>query len=169
MRLLSIACLLALAGCENTVSGGWTYSAFKGPGFDKEGNFQLQTEEGQEFVLATTYLPVGRGDSKALFEGHMDSIQSELWDDPEGLIGYSYAEKIVGREYRTISIWEDHDALYAFVLGTAHTAAMDDAPRIKDPGSVPLVHSWIVDASSLPPDWQEVEEQLDAEGREVAY
>lgn len=169
MKRLSIACLLVLAGCENTVSGGWTYSPFKGPGFDKEGNLQIEVEEGQEFVVATTYLPVGRGDSKDLFDGHMASIQSELWEDPEGLVGYSYAEKIVGTEYRTLSIWEDYDALYDFVLGPAHAAAIDDAPLIKDTGSTPMVGSWVVDGGSIPPDWEEVEERLADEGREAAY
>lgn len=169
MKLLSMSVLLAIAGCENTVSGGWTYTPFKGPGFDQEGNLQLQTEAGQEFVVATTYLPVGRGDSKDLFDEHMANIQSALWEDPEGLVGYAYAEKIVGMEYRTISIWEDYDALYAFVLGSAHSAAIADAPLIKDAGSAPMVGSWVVDADSLPPDWEEVEQRLADEGRAAAY
>lgn len=169
MSLLIVSLGLGLTGCENTVRGGWSYTPYKGPGFDQEGVLQLQPTEGQEFVLATTYLPVGQGDGKALFDEHMANIQRELWDDPEGLVGYAYGEKILGREYRTISIWEDYDALYAFVLGPAHTAAIEASPQIKQRDSVPMVHSWVVDGASLPPDWQDVEERLAADGREAAY
>ena len=39
MTLLSMTALLVLSGCENTVSGGWTYTPFKGPGFARGGIF----------------------------------------------------------------------------------------------------------------------------------
>lgn len=106
MTVLSVGLLFALTGCENSVSDGWSYTPFKGPGFDKDGSLLLQPAEGEEFVLATTYLPVGSGDTRS-----------------------------------TPSCW----------------------------GSAPMVYSWPVDAASLPPDWREVEERLEAEGREAAY
>lgn len=166
---LLILALSSGAGCQY-VQDGWAFRPFEGPGYDIADGLLLDVEEGQTFLLATTYLPVSKAGERR-FGDHMDALQDELDSGPEGLVGQSLAQKIFGREYRTLTVWEDEDAMMAFVLGEAHLAAMADSTEIADPESPigPLVQRWEIAPEDLPPVWDEVIERLDTEGRGVIY
>ena len=167
-RLALLSVPLLLAGCQY-VHDGWAFQPFQGPAFDIKDGLLIDAEEGQTFVIAATYLPVSK-DSRDLFGERMDAIQAELDAEPDGLIGYALAQKLVGSdEYRTVTVWEDEDAMMAFVLGEAHLAAMASSTQIKDPEGEARVHRWEIAADALPPVWDDVIEMTDSQGRAVAY
>ncbi|MCB9746335.1 MAG: DUF3291 domain-containing protein [Alphaproteobacteria bacterium] len=169
MRRLTalLALLLPLTACES-VEDGWVFSPFEGPAYDLELGLSPEAAEAEGFVLTTTWISVDRG-ARGLFDAHVEAIQEELAAGPEGLIGVSFASKIVGDEHRTLTVWRDEEALLDFVLGEAHVAAMGDASLIADPERAVRTGRWAVAPEALPPVWSEVIERLEVEGREAAY
>lgn len=159
--------MFVTAGCQY-VQDGWAFQPFEGPGYDIKDGLLLDIDADTPLVIAATYLPVGK-DGKDLFDERMEALQGELAAGPEGLVGFSLGQKLVGREYRTVSVWESEDAMMAFVLGEAHLAAMGDSASIAEPGVDAIVHQWETTAAQLPPVWDDVIEHTDGDGRRIAY
>lgn len=166
-RTLLLLTTLGLSACAYT-EDGWIWRPFQGPAYDTAEGLLVEPEDGTTYVVAATYLPVSR-DGREVFGEHMEALNEELEAEPEGLIGYSLGEKLVGREYRTVTVWESEEAMYGFVLGEAHAAAMVDASTIRDPDTEALVVRWEITPDELPLDWADVMDRTDLDGRSVAY
>ncbi|MFT5686285.1 MAG: hypothetical protein ACI8RZ_007241, partial [Myxococcota bacterium] len=107
-RLLTLLAPLTLAACAYT-EDGWIFQPLQGPEYDIGDGLLFTPEEGETFIVAATYLPVSRS-ARKLFNDRMDGIQDTLNAEPEGLIAYSLGQKMIGREYRTVTVWTDEDA-----------------------------------------------------------
>lgn len=167
IRSLLLMISLGLSACAYT-EDGWIWRPFQGPAYDSSEGLLVSPEEGTTYVVAATYLPISR-DGRAVFKEHMEALRAELDAEPDGLIGFSLGEKMVGREYRTVTVWESEEAMYGFVLGEAHTAAMADASTIRDPDIEARVVRWEISPDELPLDWADVMDRTDLDGRSVAY
>jgi heme-degrading monooxygenase HmoA len=152
------------AGCEILSPNGDVAQPFQGPGFTDEGLTATVPENGV-FVVGATRLVVADGDEPIeLFNERMDAISAALEAGPPGLVGYSIRQNLFSRGgYRTVSVWESQDALWAFVLGDAHFAAIEVADRIGAEGT--KVVQFTLPPEELPPRWDMVIEKTDTDGR----
>lgn len=73
----------------------------------------------------------------------------------------------LGREYRTVTVWESEDDMMGFVLGDAHAQAMVDGGEMSDPDKGARVVRWEITPDALPLDMGEVQARTDDEGRQV--
>ena len=156
--------ILALAGCEPSLPG-WIFQPFEGPGIDADGEVTATPGEEGQFVLATTFLPV-RAESQVLFSDTMEPILAALDAEPPGLVGTSLARTIDASAYRTLSVWESEEAMFAFVLGDAHAVAISRAPNIEVEGEARAAR-WRINPQDVPPAWPDVVARLDREGRSL--
>lgn len=83
-------------------------------------------------------------------------IQRQLADS-EGLVGYSMYANIVGKEFWTLSVWEDAEALRSFVHHTPHDKVMIDL--LPDMGQTEFVQ-WKARGATIPPDWSAAKERV---------
>ena len=165
-RMPLLALSLALGGCSS--NDGFFWNPLEGPQYDAETGLTFEPDADQTFVVAATYLPVSR-QGKGLFRERMGGIQAELDAGPDGLIAYSTGGKLVGREYRTVTVWETEDDMMAFVLGDAHAQAMVDGVDIRHPDKEARVVRWEIMPDELPLDFADVQARTDNEGRQVLY
>lgn len=157
----------SLTGCEYVSPDGWIYSPFEGDGYSREEGVMLDLPADHEYVVATTYLPIKQeAESRELFDAHMEAIRAQLDGGVDGLIGVSFGTTVLGDEVRTLTVWRDTEALYGFMLGPVHAAAMEDAAAIEQPGTA-MVTNWTATEDELPPTWAQARERLDDHGRTV--
>jgi heme-degrading monooxygenase HmoA len=150
--------VLGLVGCGPQT--GWVFQPFAGPGWDGE----LTIEHEGPLMLATTYLPRASGkEARQAFQEVMEGIQEELDSEPAGLVGSSLGGKVLGREYRTLTVWTSEEAMYEFVMSEAHMRAMEQVGVIADPEKLLKTGYWEIEASQLPPVWDEVIADLEAQ------
>jgi len=168
---ITAALAVALAfvgGCEYASPNGDVAQPFEGPGFSLADGLTAAVPDSGEFIVAATRLVVADGDEPiALFNDHMTALLAALAEGPPGLVGFSVRQNLFSRGgYRTMSVWESQDAMWAFVLSDAHFAAVEDADRIGAEGT--KVVQYTIPATELPPRWDTVIEKTDTDGR-AAY
>lgn len=155
----------AQAGCEYASPNGDVAQPFEGPGFSLEEGLTAAVPAGGEFIVGATRVVVADGDEPIrLFDERMNAVTAVLDEGPPGLVGYSVRRNLFSRGgYRTVSVWESQDAMWAFVLSDAHFAAVEDADRIGAEGT--KVVQFTMPAAELPPRWDMVIDKTDNEGR----
>lgn len=88
------------------------------------------------FVVATTFLRITHGDAgAAVFAELATPVQGELVAAP-GLLAAELALAESCNTARTLSVWESIEAMYGFVGGPAHAAAMERVAEVSRGGSV---------------------------------
>jgi heme-degrading monooxygenase HmoA len=102
-------------------------------------------ESDREYTAMVSYLPLNKFRALPKFMLYTRQIQRPLAES-EGLIGYSMDANVVGKEFWTLSVWEDAEALRRFVHRTPHDEIM------RDMGRTEFVR-WKSKGSSVPPDW----------------
>ena len=103
----------------------------------------------REYTAMVTFLPLNRFRALPKFIRYTRQIQHQLAAS-EGLIGYSMDANVVGKEFWTLSVWEDAQALRRFVHRTPHEEVMKEL--LSDMGQTEFVR-WKQSGSSIPPDW----------------
>jgi heme-degrading monooxygenase HmoA len=152
--------LLWLAGCGSQT--GWVFQPFAGPGWSDQDGLLLEHEG--PLVLATTYLArASGGEARRAFRDVMDGVSAELDSEPEGLVGTALGGRVLGREYRTVTVWTSEEAMYEFVTSEAHLRAMEQVGVISDPERTFQTGYWEIEADALPPVWDEVIAELEAQ------
>lgn len=95
--------------------------------------------------------------------GRMQALMNDIvpaLGQAEGLLGVATGTSPGCGAYRTLALWRDAEAMGAFVVGSAHLAAMQAAPDIADRGTR-TVH-WTFDPAAGEPGWAEGIERTDA-------
>jgi len=139
-------------GCSRAViEADLKTTAFAGPGVDKSTG-QLMPLPGTA-VMSTTYITI-RSDPGAQkrFNQVMYPILKEIGSSPApGLLGVTLGSSPACSTARTLTVWKDEMSMLAFVMGSAHAAAVASVGEISTGGST--VTSW---PSSDPKDasWQ---------------
>lgn len=159
--------LLNLLACDY-YTGNWIYSPLEGPGMEIGGELLVEPEEDAQWIAASTHLYVS-GSGMKLFNENMERMQETLDAEPEGLIAYSLGQELIGREYKTLTIWESEEAMYAFVMTPAHAQAMVDGAAIANPDKESTTWSWEVSPEDLPLGWREVNDIMEEHGVEAIY
>lgn len=155
---LAILSILATAACELA-------EPFQGPGFDPGKG--LTTDAEGPFVVATTRLVLTPDDSEAqsVFDAQMTKLNAALETQP-GFIGHSLSVKLFdpAEGYRTLSVWEDEEAMLAWVVGDAHLEAMGATAEHVEAGQTA---TWTITREEMPPSWEDAKAHLDEHGREA--
>jgi nitrite reductase/ring-hydroxylating ferredoxin subunit len=120
-------------------------------------------ESGREYAALLSHLPLNTFGAMPLFFRFVIGIRRQLAHS-EGLIGYSLDTNLPGKEFWTLSVWEDRDSLWRFVERMPHSRAMRDL--VPHMGQTEFFH-FEVDGSSVPPDWQETRQRMRERGADA--
>lgn len=111
------------------------------------------TQRGDEYVALLTYLPLASWRSIPKFIRHTRRIQRQL-RHTDGVIGYALDAHPIRREFWTLSVWQNDEAISRFVHNDPHHQTMDDlAARM---GTTSFTR-WPIDAASVPPNWRDAQ------------
>jgi len=127
-----------------------------GPGIDPEtGEVVIEQDS---YVVSTTHFAV-HDDSES--QEHFDMLVGQIIPQlmaTEGLIGMSFGGEMGCGFQRTLSIWEDTAAMYAFVSSGAHAEAIPQTPNL---GWAARVTHWDHDAAEGTPTWEQALARID--------
>jgi hypothetical protein len=113
-------------------------------------------ESDREYTALVSYLPLNKFRALPKLIRYTRQIQRQLADS-KGLGGYSMDANLVGKEFWTLSVWEDAEALRRFVQQTPHDKVMEDL--LPDMGQTAFVR-WKAKGASVPPDWVAAKERI---------
>jgi hypothetical protein len=107
-----------------------------------------------------SHLPLLKISSTVRFFRGVSAIRKQL-ARTEGLIGYTLRAKPFSRDYWTLSVWEDRDALRRFMGTAPHVELMDSLRPIM--GATRFVQ-WDITAVDGRPTWTEAMKRLASPG-----
>ena len=113
-------------------------------------------ESDKEYTALVSFLPLNKFGALPRFVRYTFQTRRQLAVS-EGLIGYSMDANILGKEFWTLSVWEDAQALRRFVHRTPHEEIMRDL--LPDMGQTEFVR-WQAKGSSIPLDWGAAKERV---------
>jgi heme-degrading monooxygenase HmoA len=148
--------LFVTAGCELA-------QPFEGPAFEGGGRLKADVPDGTYIVSSTVISIKDDEASQKRFQELADQLFAAIGTQP-GLLGWSRSLIIGGNEYRTLTIWQDEEAMLGWVTSDLHSQAMAEGPDFSSGGAVV---SWAATKAELPPTFDEAKRRLEAEGREV--
>lgn len=116
---------------RDVVESDISESAWRGPGLTEDGRIPPGS-----YVMSTTYLRLQDGwGTTFTFWRHIASIGVALQDQP-GLVGWTTASSSLCNTQRTLAVWKDEKAMVDFVIGDAHTAAVEAIGDMSRGGSI---------------------------------
>ncbi|WP_437293067.1 antibiotic biosynthesis monooxygenase family protein [Sorangium sp. So ce426] len=104
-----------------------------GPGVDPETGKLRPPPEGSSYAVSATYGVPRPGD--AVMQRYVQifgAIQAELASQP-GLLAIQLGQSPSCGSGRTLAVWASTDAMYEFVMGPAHLAAVNAADELLEP------------------------------------
>jgi hypothetical protein len=108
-------------------------------------------DQSREYLALLTYLPLRKYGKLPLFIRFTLQIMRQLSVSP-GAIGYSMRAKVLGRNFWTLSVWENERALMDFVTKIPHGGVMQGlAPHL---GTTRFTR-WKITGSALPLPWDD--------------
>ncbi len=105
----------------------------------------------REYFALLSYLPLNKYAAVPSFFRFSFQIQKQLRSTP-GAIGYALRANVFSRNFWTLSVWEDQEALMDFVAKNPHVEAMRAMTAHMGPTKFT---QWKVAGSSLPLSWNE--------------
>lgn len=113
----------------------------------------------QYLVLASSIPPRSRRSTWRLFRG-ASATKGQL-ANTEGLIGYSLLARPLAKQYATLSVWRDEEALARFAASPPHAQLMSSlAPEMAGPRFV----RWAITGADGLPTWRQALDRLSAAG-----
>jgi Domain of unknown function (DUF3291) len=113
-------------------------------------------ESDREYTAMVSYLPLNKLRALPKFMKYTFQVRRQLAGS-EGLIGYSMDANVLGKEFWTLSVWEDAEALRRFVHRNPHDEVTRDL--LPDMGRTEFVR-WQASGSSVPLDWEAAKERV---------
>jgi quinol monooxygenase YgiN len=113
-------------------------------------------EPGGEYLVMASHLPLRNITSTLRFFRAVAAIRKQL-SATEGLVGYTLRAKPVAREYWTLSVWNDRDALGQFMRTPPHVRLMGSLKPFM--GTTQFVQ-WQITTADGRPSWTEALERL---------
>jgi nitrite reductase/ring-hydroxylating ferredoxin subunit len=107
-------------------------------------------ESDREYPALLSLLPLNTFRAMLEFFRFVSGIRRQLAHS-EGLIGYSLDANVLGKEFWTLSVWQDRESLWRFVQRMPHGRAMSEL--VPYMGQTEFFH-FKVNGASVPPDWQ---------------
>ena len=140
------------AGCaRGTLEADMNASPLSGPGV--QGG---ELEPGQ-YIVSSTYLQL-KPEQLARFQELLEPIESDL-ASRDGVVALSFGGSPTCGTARTLAVWRDEAAMFSFVTGEAHSAAVGAIDELSRGGSV--VTHWAGDQTSAT--WENAAGQLAAD------
>ena len=106
--------------------------------------------DGEYLVLASSIPPRSRSSTGRLFRG-ASAVRKQL-AKTEGVVGFSMLARPLRKQYATLSIWSDEQALAKFAADSPHGDLMSDLSP--DMGPTRFVR-WTIRGSEGRPSWSE--------------
>ena len=108
-------------------------------------------EPSREYLVLLSYLPLRKYSKIPAFIQYSLQVQQQMRKSP-GAIGYAMRARILSRNFWTLSVWEDDQALMEFVRAAPHREAMKSiAPYM---GATKFTR-WKLQGSAVPPTWDD--------------
>src|SRR5258707_2379523 len=82
-----------------------------------------EMEPGGDYVVMASHLPLRNIASTLRFFRAVAAVRKQL-SSTEGLVGYTLRAKPLARDYWTLSVWTDRDALEQFMRSAPHVTLM---------------------------------------------
>src|SRR5688572_32972024 len=103
---------------------------FEGPAFENGGQLKADVPDGT-YLVSSTWLDVkNTPEAEAKFTELMNPLQEQLKTQP-GLLGYSLQLQLFSNAgYRTLTIWENEEAMLNYVVSENHANAMAAADEV---------------------------------------
>jgi hypothetical protein len=148
----------AVMDYEACVADDWQRPPFDGA-FAADGSF-LGPSDMTVWIGATDVQLWGDEASYALLDTLMGPIHEDL-STRQGMLGITFDNSAACHRARTFTVWESEQALYAFVGGPAHGAAMVEAGS-GSLGPIDLAQTgvWSVSSTGLVLTWDDHEAHL---------
>jgi hypothetical protein len=140
------------AGCApGTIEADMNAMPLSGPGVHDG------VLEPGEYIVSSTYLQL-KQDALGRFQELLEPIENDL-ASREGVVALSFGGSPRCGTARTLAVWRDEAAMFAFVTGEAHSAAVGAIDELSRGGSV--VTHWAGDQISAT--WEHAAAQLAAD------
>lgn len=110
-----------------------------------------QPVPGQGYLALLTYLPLRSFRTLPQFFRYSGAIQGQLRTS-RGLIGFTLDAHPLRRQFWTLSVWEDEDALMEFVRTNPHLGTMHG---LKGRMGATRFIRWPIEGSEVPPTWED--------------
>lgn len=115
-------------------------------------------EPDREYLVLASSIPAQHySATPALFRGA--SATKQQLRDADGLIGFSLVARPARKQYATLSVWRDDEALRQFAQGTPHGELMRELAPVM--GKTAFVR-WTIPGSAGRPSWSEAFRRLSA-------
>jgi heme-degrading monooxygenase HmoA len=84
---------------------------------------RAEMKPGPEYLVMASHLPLRRLAATVRFFRGVSAIRRQL-ATADGLVGYTLRAKPLARDYWTLSVWQDENALRAFMRTSPHQGLM---------------------------------------------
>jgi heme-degrading monooxygenase HmoA len=91
-----------------------------------------EMEPSSEYVVMASHLPLRRISSTVRFFRAVNAVRGQL-AHTDGLIGYTLRAKPLARDYWTLSVWKDREALTEFMRTSPHVGIMTSLKPVMEP------------------------------------
>lgn len=115
-----------------------------------------EMQPGRGYLVMASHLPLVRITSTVRFFRAVSAIRRQL-SSADGLVGYTLRAKPLARDYWTLSVWSDRDALERFMRTPPHVAVMGSLrPHMAPTRFV----QWEITAADGRPSWDDALHRL---------
>jgi len=117
-----------------------------------------EVEAESEYLVMASHLPLSKISSTVRFFRAVNAIRGQL-AHTDGLVGYTLRAKPVAREYWTLSVWKDRNALTEFMRTSPHVGVMTSLKPFMAPTKFIF---WSIKGSDGRPDFTDALKRLAA-------
>lgn len=121
--------------------------------------FFSQVDPEREYLALVTFLPLPRSKTRREFLRRAGTVWKQL-GGTHGIVGFTVRGKFLRRRFYTLSIWEDREALNAFLDKPPHAEAMVALGPHPPEDQKFVFATWNVRGSAPLPRWEEAFERL---------
>jgi heme-degrading monooxygenase HmoA len=93
---------------------------------------RAEMEPGTEYLVMASHLPLTRITATVRFFRAVFAVRKQL-ATADGLVGYTLRAKPMARDYWTLSVWKDNDALREFMRTSPHVQVMSSLKPLMGP------------------------------------
>jgi heme-degrading monooxygenase HmoA len=106
-------------------------------------------EAGNEYFAMASHLPLTRLSATVRFLRGVIAVRKQL-ASAEGLVGYTLRARPLARDYWTLSVWKDEEAMRAFMRTPPHVGLMSALKPVMGPTKFV---TWTLSVADGRPEW----------------
>jgi hypothetical protein len=109
----------------------------------------------KEYLALLSYLPLKKYTKIPAVVKYSAQIEKQL-QETKGLIGFAFQAELLKKQFWTLSVWENGDALNEFIGNLPHSEIMI---KLSPYMNHPTFTDWKIKGSEVPPDWEEAKKR----------